>query len=299
MAALISAKNIFQDALVEIRTNFFVIEGTANPEPPTYISDEIIDLSEDGSYVVFDNNYKLGNQYIIKLKIIRPKKNATIFSFIDTNGFKGEIIYCEKKFDTQLNTVGYCVLKVYGELTYVINSNYIDPISGTDSVCVFSIGYNNGIYRVTLNNTLIRSSFDVVQIYPSASDTLDWPKSISITSKSQLDEFIEENSSSYLLNLGFTSAVNDYNSNYFNNGCLILLLFETPNSAVETNIISFVTTDENLIISVKIPAQTSSDNPDDEPILVPDEVYYYAGVINYDIKYKNSPVIINIIKGWM
>ena len=68
MAALISAKNIFQDALVEIRTNFFVIEGTANPEPPTYISDEIIDLSEDGSYVVFDNNYKLGNQYIIKLK---------------------------------------------------------------------------------------------------------------------------------------------------------------------------------------------------------------------------------------
>lgn len=65
--SLIALSNNCQGGYITIKSNLTDIEGESNPETPTYIYNEEIDLRADGHYVKWDKNYTIPTNWTSRL----------------------------------------------------------------------------------------------------------------------------------------------------------------------------------------------------------------------------------------
>ena len=82
---------------VTIKSNVVSIDGESNPETPTYINDEEIDLTGSGNYVEWNKGYSINNDWTMRFWGRKYTPNTEIFRFSNTNGDNISINYCTKK----------------------------------------------------------------------------------------------------------------------------------------------------------------------------------------------------------
>lgn len=81
---------------ITIESNVIGIDGKTNPENPIYIDGEEIDLRQDGSYVLWVDNYILNGNWTMRLWGRGYTPNTEIFRFSNANGDIINIVYHEE-----------------------------------------------------------------------------------------------------------------------------------------------------------------------------------------------------------
>ena len=81
---------------ITIESNVIGIDGKTNPENPIYIDGEEIDLRQNGSYVLWTDNYILNRDWTMRLWGRDYTPNTEIFRFSNVNGDIINIVYHEE-----------------------------------------------------------------------------------------------------------------------------------------------------------------------------------------------------------
>jgi len=135
--------NLPHQAMVKIKSNMISIDGISNPSPPTYINNEKIDLTANGSYVIFDSGFSINGDFTRERLI----EKITSYSIIDelSNGIdKIKIIQMIGKFEGDTENKIYCVLTASNSIfNYRICSNKLSVPSDSQQLYVLYQRKNN------------------------------------------------------------------------------------------------------------------------------------------------------------
>lgn len=71
---------------ITIKSNVIGIDGVSNPETPTYIDNEEIDLTDAGSYVKWNEGYRINDDWTMRLWGRDFTPNSEIFRFSNVDG---------------------------------------------------------------------------------------------------------------------------------------------------------------------------------------------------------------------
>jgi hypothetical protein len=137
--AIVGLENICPNGNILISSNIVTIEGKSNPSPPTYIADKEVDLTADGSWVLWDNGFSIDDNFTMRIwgrdftdyeTIVEVWSSALAPA---TNNIK--LIYMV---DTYANKV-YVELRCSqnGVAPYYIYSNYLDPPLSTEQLFIW------------------------------------------------------------------------------------------------------------------------------------------------------------------
>ena len=104
-------ENIFDKGQIRVASNLISIDGKAIPNPTVYINNKEIDLTSDGSSVLFDDGFTIKNNYSLQLlfrnlvpyQILCESSNGT-----DTVKLK----YMKAIFDSSIGYQGFFLLEV-------------------------------------------------------------------------------------------------------------------------------------------------------------------------------------------
>jgi len=128
---------------VKISCNMKLANGTSNPETPTYIDNEKVDLTQTGSYVLFSENFNIASDFTFQTiaSDFYPYQNAYEFS----NGNNTITIkYMLAVFDSSIGQQGYFLLEVPNAITsYRIATQPFTPLISGQQVYLLirRIGY--------------------------------------------------------------------------------------------------------------------------------------------------------------
>lgn len=117
--AQLTAINNCSEGYIRIESNVVLIDGTAFPEP-IYIDDQKIDLTRDGSYVIFDKGYEIPSNFTTQLWFSNPKDNSMLLEMVDMFDDGLRLYTIDDQEDA---TKYYCVLIV--DDGYIIKSGAI------------------------------------------------------------------------------------------------------------------------------------------------------------------------------
>jgi len=127
---------------VKITSNLLSIDGWSNPDPPTYIGNNLVDLSTPNTWVIFDKGFDLTNNFLLQINLRSLTPNQ-MFAEFSNSLCSFQLYYMESTFSDSDGLVGYINLKTKGNaLTYTINSQYIKPMS------IYGYIYNIWIRKV-------------------------------------------------------------------------------------------------------------------------------------------------------
>ena len=137
--AIVGLENNCPNGNILISSNIITIEGKSNPSPPTYIADEEVDLTADGSWVLWDNGFSISNDFTMRIWGRSFNDYETIVEMWSSelasanNNIK--LIYMV---DTYANKV-YVELRCSqnGVTPYYIYSNYIDTPLSTEQLFIW------------------------------------------------------------------------------------------------------------------------------------------------------------------
>ena len=150
MFALVHLDNVYDEGYIKITSNIITIEGKATPDPPKYIDDKKIDLTEDGSSVIFDEGFTIQNDFTLKSYLENLTQNTTV---IELSNGKNRITidYRFGSFDGE-EEKSYFELRSYaGEENYYLMSNTINKPNSTDRIFLFIRRINN-VYEIKCEN---------------------------------------------------------------------------------------------------------------------------------------------------
>ena len=119
------------------------IEGNSNPSPPVYTTDGV-DLTAEGSYVNWNNNFAISGNYTMKAWVQNPIVGTTLINAQDENGNKVLINYI---FDPEDSTK--VMIWLVADMGYICYSNSIAIPSSSDVICI-QVRYMYGTYSVQL-----------------------------------------------------------------------------------------------------------------------------------------------------
>lgn len=138
---------------VTVKSNMSNIEGTSNPTPPIYIDDKAVDLTQEGSWVNWNQNqFDFSGDWTLGVwgKDFTPHTNIIKLQ----NGLGDSVTLTYRQGYYQ----GGVVLQTYvdcmvasGGLIYYIYSNYIDNPLSTDTIQIWLRRINN-IYQLNIYN---------------------------------------------------------------------------------------------------------------------------------------------------
>lgn len=137
-----------------IKSNIISIEGKSNPDPVDYMTlreavsgkDRIgVDLTADGSYVLFDENYTIPESFDMELVIMRLVPNTRIMTLKGKNRTI-EIYMAQRQFDGDSNEYTYAIMKDV-EAQYTVQSNRIIYAGG---FLTLSMKCENRLYELGL-----------------------------------------------------------------------------------------------------------------------------------------------------
>lgn len=152
---LLELTNNCDEGYISIRSNIILVEGESNPDPPTYIDNEEVDLRQDGSYVEWNEGYSISGDYLTRVWFRDPTPNTTIVQFSTADGQTIQVNYREGYENVDASDMqGYIEVYVqsYGEqqrLAYYVYSNFVDiqPDTGKYMLWLNRVNY---IYDVRL-----------------------------------------------------------------------------------------------------------------------------------------------------
>ena len=137
-----------------LKSNIISIEGKSNPDPVDYMTlrenvsgkDRVgVDLTADGSYVLFDENYTIPESFDMELVIMRLVPNARIMTLKGKNRTV-EIYMAQRQFDGDSNEYTYAIMKDV-EAQYTVQSNRIIYAGG---FLTLSMKCENRLYELGL-----------------------------------------------------------------------------------------------------------------------------------------------------
>ena len=138
---------------VTVKSNMANIEGTSNPTPPIYIDDEAVDLTQEGSWVNWNQNqFDFSGDWTLGIwgRDFTPHTNT--IKLQNAQGDSITISYRQGYYQGEgaLKTYVDCMV-TSGELNYYVYSNYIDNPLSTDTIQLWLRRINN-IYQINIYN---------------------------------------------------------------------------------------------------------------------------------------------------
>ena len=94
MFSFLFLTNNCKGGYITIRSNVIGIDGVSNPETPTYIDNQEIDLRGEGNYVEWVEGYTVTDNWTMRIWGREFTPNSEIFRFSNTNGDIITIDYC-------------------------------------------------------------------------------------------------------------------------------------------------------------------------------------------------------------
>lgn len=149
---LMQLNNNCDEGYITITSNIVSIEGESNPSPPTYIDDKEVDLTEEGSWVQWNDGFSITGNMLTRLWFRKPNNYSTIMQMSNTDG---QIITLNFMLGYENNStqdmgayVEAYIQSVQG-LEYYIFSNFVTPLSDTQYYTLF-LTRNNSVYQLQL-----------------------------------------------------------------------------------------------------------------------------------------------------
>ena len=149
---LIQLTNNCEEGYITLTSNIVIIGGTSQPDPPTYINDQEVDLTENGSYVEWNQGFSISGDMLARAWFRSPNSYTTIAQFSNTSGQQFSLNFMLGYENVESETMGaYMELYVQSVtgLNYYIFSNYITPLEDTEQYVIYLTRKNN-IYSLQL-----------------------------------------------------------------------------------------------------------------------------------------------------
>lgn len=152
---LLELQNNCSGGYVNLKSNVAIIDGEVVPPPPVYIDDKELDLTQEGSYVVWDEGYQVNRDFTGILVGRNFTPYSTIFAFTNVQDGSTVTINWLEGYENGDNTqtlMAYAQLVANqgGTVVYNIKTAMIDIPSATDVVTIWFRRVNN-IYELYLN----------------------------------------------------------------------------------------------------------------------------------------------------
>lgn len=147
---LVELTNNCEEGYITLKSNIVIIEGTSNPDPPTYINDQEVDLTEDGSWVEWNNGYSISGDFLTRLWFRSPNPYTQIMQFSNAQGQTITMNYMlgyENVDAPDLQSYIEVYVQSIDGMEYYIYSNYIDTLPDTSYYNVW-LTRVNGIYQL-------------------------------------------------------------------------------------------------------------------------------------------------------
>lgn len=139
---------------VTVKSNMTSINGISNPEPPIYINNEEVDLSNKWAWVQWNNGFDISGDWTLSVWGRSFTPNSIIVEMWDNqnigDNIDGWIELAYRENEELSKFYVDCTVRING-LFYYIYSNYIDPPLSTDTVQVWLRRINN-IYQLDIYN---------------------------------------------------------------------------------------------------------------------------------------------------
>jgi len=146
----INVYNLCDEGLIKITSTLTSYQGTSNPTPPTYIDEEEIDLTGNGTWAKWQNFFNLQQPYTYRLWA--RAFNVGIISTLISNatGNSIQISYNDDGVDTYIS-LSYTQLNYLGEqmYPYYIESDKIDSsLIDENTVLFIGIQQNGNLFNL-------------------------------------------------------------------------------------------------------------------------------------------------------
>lgn len=137
-----------QEGYVLVKSNIINISGVASPYPPTYVDNNTaIDLTEDGTYVTWNEGYNLSGDFTLSLWGKEFVPDSRIIYFQNNVGDNIAITY---RLDSDDNVYIDCLVTSQSyRLKYYIYSDAIEQPSSSDRVQIW-VRREKGLYDIKL-----------------------------------------------------------------------------------------------------------------------------------------------------
>lgn len=152
--ALLQLVNNCDEGYITVTSNIVLIEGTSNPAPPTYINNQEVDLTDEGTWVQWNQGYSITGDMLARVWFRNPTPYSQILQFSNTSGQTITLSYMIGYENVDSDEMGaYMEVHVNSnnnpDLVYYIFSNYVTPLDDTEEYTLYLTRVNN-VYQVQL-----------------------------------------------------------------------------------------------------------------------------------------------------
>lgn len=149
---LVQLTNNCDEGYITITSNIVIIEGSSNPDPPTYINNEEVDLTGSGSWVEWNQGYNITGDMLARAWFRNPNEYTTLIQFSNTDGQTIKLNFMlgyENVQSTDLAAYIEAYVESVEGFDYYIYSNYVTPLQDTENYVVYLTKVND-IYSLQL-----------------------------------------------------------------------------------------------------------------------------------------------------
>lgn len=132
---LVELKNNCDEGYITLRSNIMIIEGTSNPDPPVYIDNKEVDLTNEDSWVEWNDGYNINSNFLARVWFRKPLVYKQILQLTNAQGQTISLKYMQGYENVESSNIqSYVELHVQSidGMEYYIFSNYIDILPDTD-----------------------------------------------------------------------------------------------------------------------------------------------------------------------
>lgn len=150
--ALMALVNNCDEGYITITSNIVAIEGTSNPDPPTYINNQEVDLTQSGSWVQWNDGFTINGNFLARAWFRNPNEYTTLIQFSNTSGQTIKLNFMlgyENVEATDMEAYMEAYVESLTGMPYYIYSNYVTPVADTDQYVVYLTQVDN-IYGLQL-----------------------------------------------------------------------------------------------------------------------------------------------------
>lgn len=148
--AIVELVNNCDEGYITVKSNFVLIKGESNPDPPIYINDKEVDLTNPEHWVEWNEGYSINGNFLTRVWFRNPTPYKEIIKFSNAQGQTISIRYMEgyENIDAPEMTA-YIEIYVTSieEFEYYAFSNYISILPAEDYYCAWIRRINN-IYQL-------------------------------------------------------------------------------------------------------------------------------------------------------
>ena len=152
---LVQLTNNCDEGYVTITSNIILIEGSSNPDPPTYINNQEVDLTDEGSWVQWNEGFSITGDMMARAWFRNPNEYSTLIQFSNTNGQTIKLNFMlgyENVGSTDMEAYIEAYVESAAGYSYYIYSNYVTPLADTADYVVYLTRVND-IYSLQLLTT--------------------------------------------------------------------------------------------------------------------------------------------------